>query len=191
MRQRLRAGGAFDYQGVHRSDLVRDHVHRALLTAASIAYFVPDTLCDPACGDAHIINLAYRLRPFQMAYLSDISAQAIGVLEGPYPHTKGVVDISTALSEVPQVDLVVLTETLEHMDDPDSILRIARKHAKHLIASSPLIREPRIDDNSEHLWQWDDVGYREMLEQAGWNPEMVAVFSVLPPYYEFQLWGAT
>jgi len=191
MRFRIRDKPDLGYQVVHRSDLIRDHVHRALLTASTIALSLPETVCDPACGDGHILDIAYRLHPFGMTYLSDISAPAIAGLSPSFPHVKRVADIYEGIEASPLVDLIVLTESLEHMEDPDAILRLARKHARKLVASSPLIHESRTDTNPEHIWQWDAIGYQEMLEQAGWNPDTFAAFKVIPTYYEFQLWSAT
>jgi len=90
-------------------------------------------------------------------------------------------------------DLVVLTEILEHVEDPVGILRLARGCAKNLVASSPLFTDASsLDTNPEHLWQFDAPGYEEMIKEGGWNPVTFVPISFTNPgyFYTFQLWGA-
>lgn len=190
MRQRTASQGIERYNETR--DTLRsgaDHHYRAFATAAAIAELGPATVCDPACGDAAILALAHRMRPFEMAYLSDISVPQMNSLAVDFPHEHRVADITVALTEMPQVDLVVLTETLEHMADPDGLLRLARAKARWAVVSSPRIVEGTSDVNPEHLWQWDEAGYEDMLVAAGWKPLSVSLFHVYPPYYVFQCWS--
>lgn len=191
MRERLAHRPDFDYQ-VQRSNFVwRDHVERLLVTGSVIAWLGPDTVCDPACGDASVLEAAYRQRPFRTAFLGDISGPNIDALDPSFPVASALcapADEMLATLASP-VDCIVLTEILEHLEDPDALLRLARAKGKMLVASSPC-NEAADSDNAEHLWRFDIDGYAGMLIEAGWTITSLNVLS-WPNYpYQFQIWSA-
>jgi 2-polyprenyl-3-methyl-5-hydroxy-6-metoxy-1,4-benzoquinol methylase len=199
VRRRLTGRVPVDYQRIHDNFRHQAHVQRLFVTAGLLSSLVPVSVCDPACGDASVVKVANTMRPIDWALLGDISAPAIeGIADGlgemvTIAYNGDIAACIEAIADKAprgRVDVIVLTETLEHMEDPDAILLLARQHADRLIASSPLMRLPNIDGNPEHLWQWDDEGYRQMLVDAGWEPESFASLRVFPTFYEFQLWGA-
>lgn len=192
MRRRLTPDGAVNYRSLVRHNLAfADHVQRTFVTGACIAFTSPATICDPAVGDGSVVEAAYRLRPFEKAWLSDLSRPNIERLSVSFPHQKAVVDIESAIKSLPQrVDTIVLTEILEHLENPDAIVRLAREHADHLVASSPLEEPPDIH-NPEHLWSFGYDGYRDMLHEAGWKATSYVEtgFPDRPElYYTFQIW---
>jgi 2-polyprenyl-3-methyl-5-hydroxy-6-metoxy-1,4-benzoquinol methylase len=169
------------------------------MTGALISWFRPDTVIDPACGDGTIVAAAHRVRPIAGAYLTDISMPNfyhVGSTMRQYlpgQMTCACKPIEETLSEDRYFDLVVLTEILEHVEDPVGILRMARERAKVVVASSPLFTDHMtIDRNPEHLWQFDAMGYEEMLKEGGWDPITFIPISFSNPGFEytFQLWGA-
>jgi len=199
VRLRLPARAPFDYQ-VRRDNYVwPDHVLRVQLTAALISWFLPETILDPACGDGTIVAAANRVRPIVGAHMADISMPNfyhVGTTMRPFlPEnlTCSHSSIEETLNEGKFFDLVVLTEILEHVEDPVAILRMARKCAKYVVASSPIfVDNTRIDENPEHLWQFDAPGYSEMLVEGGWDPITFIPVTLMPPQfiYDFQIWGA-
>jgi hypothetical protein len=166
MRYALAGDPAFDYQVERHNSDWPDHALRAMVTAGMIAWLRPKTVCDPACGDASLLEAAHKLHPIQMAYLGDISRPSIESLQVSFPHRLSVQDAALTLQGTPQVDLVLLTEFLEHIPDPDEMLRLARTTGDWLIASSP---HGERTYNPEHLWGWDADGYQQMLIEAGWD----------------------
>jgi hypothetical protein len=199
VRLRLPQRKPFDYQVKRDNYRFGDHVLRVQLTGALIAWFMPDTVMDPAAGDGTIVAAAHRVRPISGAYLNDVSRPNFyffGTTMRPWLPDQldaRCLPIEDALSEDRQFDLVVLTEILEHVEDPVSILRMARQRATCLVASSPLFADDGlIDWNPEHLWQFDAVGYEQMLKEGGWDPVTFIPISFTDPNYEytFQLWGA-
>lgn len=192
MRRRL-----FPDRSVNYTDLVRknlnftDHVKRTFVTGANVAFTRPETICDPAVGDGSVLEAAYKILPsYRMAYVSDLSRPNIEHLEVSFPHKKGVGDIKHAIAMLPtRVDTIVLTEILEHLEDPDEIVALAREKADWLVASSP-VEEPEDISNPEHLWSFGRDGYRDMLEHAGWNPYSYTEVGFTDPalYYTFQIW---
>jgi hypothetical protein len=199
VRLRLPGTRGVDYQVLRSNYDWGDHILRVQMTGAMIAWLAPDTVIDPACGDGTIVAAAHRLRPIAGAQMNDISMPNfyhVGTTMRQYlPQNLRVShdDVAAALSTDAQYDLVVLTEILEHVEDPVGILRLARQRAKTLVASSPLWTDDRVlDSNPEHLWQFDGMGYEEMLKEGGWDPLAFVPISFSEPayIYTFQLWSA-
>lgn len=157
------------------------------------------TAADLSCGDAAILRgLAPAL---DTVYLGDVNDVRVQDLEDVERAGAGQVRerapgaLPDSLDNLPEpVDLFVLSETLEHMDDPDGLLRAVRDHARYLFVSTPL-DEPVHYGNAEHYWSWGKTDVHEMLQAAGWSPLDV---QVLEPEstrgsadaYAFQMWLA-
>lgn len=99
-------------------------------------------------------------------------------------------DAFKTIEDLEQTDCIVLTEILEHLEDPDSLLRLAREKARWLVASSPIVPDGN-DHTDQHLWAFDMEGYREMLETAGWSPKVWFTANAADHPYAagFQVWG--
>lgn len=190
MRQRLAVERPPKYTGVRNNFSWADHAARTLTTGSLIAWLAPDAILDPACGDASILEASYRLRPFQHAILSDASEAQIEAITPSFPHEKRALDLFSAFDTLATVvDCIVLTEILEHLEDPQAALRVARLRGNALVASSP-IGDPESGRNHEHLWAWDVQSYGEELEEAGWNPKVVSTLQFPGEMGEFQIWVA-
>lgn len=179
-----------DYQVERTNEQWVDHRARTLVTGGLIAWQRPVSILDPACGDGSIVLASMQHHSPQQVYLNDISIPSISRLKdrGLPPNIElSTRDIDDAIARH-RVDMVVLTEVLEHLEEPDRTLSLAREHADRLVASSPEMREGQTDHNPEHLWQFDGHGYLEMLTQAGWSPFHKAhlAFTDLP--YDFAVW---
>lgn len=176
------------------NDQWRDHQARVLVTAGLIAWYKPSLVLDPACGDASIVEAAYGLHPFSLAWLGDLNPQnahpSIAAPHGAVWTTNALHMLRTQGGQAP--DVVVLTEILEHVEDPEALLVAAREQGKHLVASSP-VEEPPGVNNAEHLWSFGIDGYRDMLIATGWKPDTMVELSFTEPGwpYRFQIWGAS
>jgi hypothetical protein len=96
--------------------------------------------------------------------------------------------IEETVEQIPEVDLFILTETLEHLDDPISVLRKIRQKSGKLLLSTPLTPYNWADGNLEHYWSWDKGDVASMFALTGWTPLHFEQTS--PPYgYIFQIWG--
>jgi hypothetical protein len=160
-----------------------------MVTAGMISVMAPPVILDPACGDASILEVAYRYRPFEMAYLVDISQLQVDVIAPSFPHEKRRGDLYEAIDNSRRVDMILLTEVLEHLETPERALRLARLRSNLLIASSP-IGDPEDGRNHEHLWAWDEEGYDEMLRAEGWEPFAKAVLTYPGSPWNSQIWMA-
>lgn len=187
VRERLHPTGTVDYQVRRDNNAWSDHRLRALTTGAVVASLRPGTVMDPACGDASIVRYANDLSHIAKAYLADISRPNVEALSLAVVNTIRLADIWIAMRDFPLVDVVILTEILEHLDDPDAVLKLAKRKGRHLVASSPEMRPGQVDVNPEHLWMFDAQGYREMLEASGWEVTAHATFS-FSTEYDFGVW---
>lgn len=83
-------------------------------------------------------------------------------------------------------DLLICSETLEHLDDPDQFLRDAQENFKFIAITTPLGETN--DYNWEHYWGWDLTGVNDMLRATQWYP---LVEETLPlEHYTYQFWIA-
>lgn len=143
-------------------------------------------LADLSCGDG-AVPLGIQAQCPEVDWhprspiLGDYAAHPRLDFVGPIEHTLGRLPLT--------VDLFVLTETLEHLDDPAAVLAGIRQRARWLLLSTPLTFGR--DDNPEHYWSWDADGVAELLEGAGWEPVVQSTLDLtwIPGSYRFGLWG--
>jgi SAM-dependent methyltransferase len=70
--------------------------------------------------------------------------------------------------EIEWGDLAICTEMLEHLLNPHAFVRRVAEHSPFIVASSPYIETDQ-SHYAFHTWAWDQDGYRELLEQAGYT----------------------
>lgn len=159
-----------------------DHVIRQEATLEIAHRLIDDrdhTGADLSCGDAYLTSkldqISWILGDFAPGYQ----------MEGP---------IESTIEEIPRVDVFVLTETLEHVDDPEYVLSRIRQKAKKLILSTPMLKF--WDENPQHYWAWDKHAVRLLLQGAGFhNLDYVATPRLVRDKreigYSFQIWGCS
>lgn len=207
LRQERPEGEAAYYSQVYpdgyKHDRWPDHVERVAASVRMINRWVVAgrvrNAADLSCGDGAILRaVAPHLEVALLGDLNGVSpqaqlevamagARAVGAVEGPLPDT---------LENIPDsgVDLFVLSETIEHMDDPDALLRAIAGKAHYLFLSTPL-DEPFGSGNMEHYWGWGQADVHTMLQANGWSPLEVELFTPastrhMDHAYTFQLWMA-
>lgn len=107
---------------------------------------------DLSCGNAAVMN---SLTVYGESYLGDLSPG--------YPITGPV---EQTIDEIPNVELFISGETLEHLNMPALMLEQAAEKAQWLLLSTPI--DAWDDTNREHYWAWDRDGVEVMLTDAGW-----------------------
>lgn len=128
---------------------------------------------DLSCGNAEILKSA----PISNRYLGDFA-------EG-YPY-RGPLDVT--LPQIPNVDVYVCSETLEHVEDPPAILKAIRGKSRGMVLTTPI--EKWDDSLAEHYWAWDRQGIEEMLSNEGWK---IVTFNMLDTTvfgepYKYGMW---
>lgn len=162
------------YEKKHEHNEWQDHRLRVSSTIA-LAKWVSDetrSVADLSAGDASIINAL------------DAETKYIGDYVPGYEFTGA---LEQTLDLIPNVDLYICTETIEHLDDPDDVLRRIRAKSKMLILSTPI---GEMDDgNPEHYWGWSSYDMNKILKEAGWKPRIKQLLYLQPLYhYDFQTW---
>lgn len=143
------------YATPHDHTRWNDHLVRVAVTA-QFAHQLCGRVAraaDLSCGDGAILKAL------------DVGERFFGDFAPGYEFSG---PIEETLGQVPDVDLLVCCETLEHLDDPDQVLKLARGKARRLVLSTPV--DAWEDSNLEHYWAWSRVGVEGMLRAAGWDP---------------------
>jgi hypothetical protein len=163
------------YQTPHSHTRWKDHRIRVNTTIATAKWFEDaNSVADLSCGDAAIVNAL------------DIETKFLGDYAPGYEYTG---PLEETIEKIPDVDLYICSETIEHLDDPLAGLRQIRAKTKYLVLSTPNGEDN--DDNPEHYWGWDDDGVRSMLLTAGFNPVVYQELNFTQPQYcyNYQIWG--
>ena len=164
------------YDAPHVSSKWEDHNIRVDRTIEFAKKNFPNasTAADLSAGDARIIN-ALALKE---TYIGDYA-----------PGYQFTGPIENSISEIPVVDLFIISETIEHLDDPGHVLSLIRGKTKGLVLSTPVNKFD--DNNPEHYWAWDYEGIESLLVEAGFtiiDSDVIALGEKF--YYDFQLMAA-
>lgn len=166
------------YATPHEHARWSDHRLRVAVTSAMASVLVGDgvrSAADLSCGDGAVLKAV----PAGARIFGDMAPGH--ELTGPIEET---------IELIPHVDLLVCTETLEHLDDPDAVLAAIRRKAGSLVLSTPV--DAWLDTNHEHYWAWSRAGVEEMLEAAGFRPMSYLGLDLTmhgSDHYEFGIWG--
>lgn len=153
-----------------------DHIERVKATIAMVtAHGTVASAADLSCGSGAVLAAT----DAACRYYGDIAPGY--EMHGPIEQT---------IEDIPPVDLFVCCETLEHLDDPDSVLKAIRRKARALVLSTPL--DAWGDTNIEHYWAWSQDDVERMLADAGFfvNTYTYLDYRASGGYYSFGVWGA-
>lgn len=135
-----------------------DHHGRLHAAAELIRGITPRSVVDLGCGDGGLLSLIKDIPSWGYDFHPS-SAQG-WVERGVQAERRDVFNTR----DVPRWGhLVVLTEVLEHLVDPHSVVAWVACHAEWVVASSP--KDETGDDHGDcHAWAWDMDGYRALFE---------------------------
>jgi hypothetical protein len=196
------------YPEGYQHDRWPDHIERVRASADLIERYGGQiqTAADLSCGDAMILRYVSAAVKLTDVYLGDLNGVPDRVADlTAWRRDRRALGVHTVPGALPDslwslpeaalpVDLLILSETLEHVPDPDGLLRQARNFATYLFVSTP-VDEPVGSNNLEHYWGWGTGDIQEMLQAAGWFPmerQLLRPHSTrhLPDAYTFQMWMA-
>lgn len=139
--------------------------------------FFPDTrsILDLGCGDGGLINLLADNFPDRKYRGIDINPDNIKFAQSRilklfevHPSVDIEVRTGNLITESGfSADVVILGDVLEHLHDPDSVLK--KVHAKYVAISTPW-NEPTKPNEVEHIWSWDRIGLENMVKAARYVP---------------------
>lgn len=155
-----------------------DHQIRVLLTiqTAKAVFGTVDVAADLAAGDGAILAGV----PSRKKIFGDYVAgwEYHGMIED-------------TIVQLPAVDLFVCTETIEHLDDPDTVLKAIRERTEALICSTPVDAWNDIV-NPDHYWAWDRRAVEDMLNRANFVPAAYVELDLSmagPEHYRWGIWA--
>ncbi|MBU6427628.1 MAG: hypothetical protein KGR26_01330 [Cyanobacteria bacterium REEB65] len=166
------------YADIERAPHVDQEEHRPRieLAARMIADVGPSSVVDLGAGDGGLLSLLGHDRIVVPRWGYDLIPANIA---GAMVRGEAVRYGNFLTDPVEWGELCVMTETLEHLEDPHAAVRAVQ--SRYLVASSPFTE----DEESHyefHLWAWDMDGYRALLEQGGFavmRHETVGIFQVI------------
>lgn len=155
-----------------------DHIVRVEETVKfAVAHLEPfESIADLSCGDGYIASrIAEKFRGVTL-YLGDFVEGNLYC--GP---------IEDTVHQIPSVGAFVLSETLEHLDDPDAVLRELRAKTDQLVLSTPC---NETIPNLEHYWAWSASDVAQMLEDASFQPVAMSFLEFPELDVRYQMWVA-
>jgi hypothetical protein len=177
MRIRLRDAHSVEqlgniYSKPHNHLNFADHIQRVNKSIELLkAFNAYESIADLSAGDATIINAL------------ESSTKHIGDFAPGYEFTG---NIDQTIDEIPGVDLFICSETLEHLDDPETTLKKIRLKTKYLFVSTPCGEKD--NNNIEHYWGWDADDVKQMLIDTGFDPVQYFLLEFPGGVYDFQMW---
>lgn len=128
----------------------------------------PDyTICDFGCGNAGLI------REIESSISNKLWGYDLCPANVEDAHSKGSKNVSYTDfindDSIEYPDIVICTEVLEHLVDPDSFIKkLLENGVKYIIASSPDYETPT-QHEPYHLWVFNGDSYKDMFTDSGWN----------------------
>lgn len=185
------------YPDGYAHDRWPDHVERVKASADLIEKYRSQiqSAADLSCGDGALLNMiSRRLTRAVLGDLNGVPVSAALSCRAQVLETIGAAALPESLTHLDPVDLFILSETLEHLDDPDDLLRRLGAVARYLFLSTP-VEESEESGNLEHYWSWGTSDVYDMLRDTGWEPlerQVLVPQSTLsiPHAYRYQLWLA-
>lgn len=152
----------------------RDH-HVRVDTTIALAKGIDDvtSVADLSCGNGAIAKAVRAPRTVLGDYAPGYD------ITGPIEQTIHGID---------PVDLYVCSESIEHLDDPDLVLKLIRGKARHLLLTTPV--DNWGDANIEHYWAWSQQDVEQMLTAAGWTVQVTNILDMRRAWspYCFGMW---
>ena len=142
-----------------------DHVFRVQKTiefaVRNAGHHEIEEIVDLSCGDASI--------PLGIAEAGGLDRVILGDYTEGYDLYGPLEATLLELDEWTPPRLFVLTETLEHLDNPLKVLDEIAHRTDYLLLSTPLHNPGDIDPNVEHYWTYDREGVELFTRAAGFE----------------------
>lgn len=150
-------------------------VNMTIQLAKDMAYQAEaKSVADLSCGNGAI------------AKALDVEKTILGDYAEGYEYS-GPLEVN--LKNIENVDLYICSESIEHVEDPSSVLKLIRSKSQTLILSTPI--DAWYDTNDEHYWAWGKQDVEMLLKNAGWTPDVFVMLdtTVFDEPYIYGMWG--
>lgn len=166
-----------------------DHELRVAVTIQIGRWIGPHTsIADLSCGNGTILN---GIAAGQIGRSLAQPNMYLGDFASGYPYHG---PLEQTIHEIPDVDLFVCSETIEHVRDPDAVLKMIRMKSQKLLLSTPIGETtPALSPggNPEHVWGWGIEDVEKMLRTAGWTWKVLNRLEMVDYVYDFQIWACS
>jgi 2-polyprenyl-3-methyl-5-hydroxy-6-metoxy-1,4-benzoquinol methylase len=167
--------------------ILRVNVSAALLTTLNLP--MGAFIADLSCGNGYLASGVAKFKE-GYAFLGDI-VSGVTPLDYVGPIEQTLDRMKDDFNDERHADVFICSETLEHLDDPDSVLAKIHDIADILFISTP---DGESDNsNPEHIWAWNSTDVEMMLRKAGWKPAILNLLDLRPMgfVYCYQMWVCT
>lgn len=130
-------------------------------------------IADFSAGDRAVVN---GLHGYEDAWLHDITDDGVDIVE-------------RLRAETFTYDLFICTETIEHVEQPWTLLEEIAPRTRWLLLSTPLDEDPA-KNNWEHYWTFEATDIDDLLTQSGFVGRLVEAHQPVGSPYTFQTWVA-
>lgn len=131
------------------------------------------TIADFSAGDRAVVQA---LRRYDEAHLADITDDGVDIVERLRKETR-------------TFDLFICTETIEHVEQPWTLLEEIAPRTRWLLLSTPLDEDPN-ENNWEHYWSFEAVDIDDLLVQSGFPHGVLTTYRPDTGPYTYQIWIA-
>jgi 2-polyprenyl-3-methyl-5-hydroxy-6-metoxy-1,4-benzoquinol methylase len=134
---------------------------------------------DLGCGDGGLLQLMLRPEVDAIGYDFQPSNEAGWRERGVNALACDFTDFNIWVDVIRKADIYVMSEVLEHLEEPRTMVRRVANRGAALVASSPYHEHEGSIDGC-HNWAWDVEGYQQMLTECGMkvvNTELVSGWS--------------
>jgi len=153
-------------EAAHHLEQYETHRPRLIRAYEIIKTLDVKTIVDLGCGDGGLLSLLTDYKAWGYDFCPDNVKYATEVRGVNTTHSHFVDNIDSINTDA---DLGVLTEVLEHLEEPHLFLkRLHNTDLKSILCSSPW-GETDLDFVEGHVWAWDREGYYRMVQDSGWN----------------------
>jgi len=168
----------FHDEAFYRDREVADHINqpghreRLLRTLYDILYLLDvdmeaTTVGDFGCGNGGMLRELKKRRPDIASWGYDLSPKAVTHAKEVYGVDATLLDFTKDQVKFPAI--AVMTETLEHLVDPEAfLLKLRDGKVKWLVISVPL-EENDHNHYEFHLWAWDRASFAEIFNRLGYT----------------------
>ncbi|PIQ47514.1 MAG: hypothetical protein COW03_14810 [Cytophagales bacterium CG12_big_fil_rev_8_21_14_0_65_40_12] len=166
-------GSAFEKQYYREVDFWKNKYLVPLLDGHEI-----QTICEVGCAVGILLNRFGTQVPMNKRYGVDISSSNIEYAKELFPEMNffagRLSDFLVSTGAPPKVDLVILSDILEHVEDDSGLLQEAGDYGKLVVLNLPMEkceenkdRVYGIEDKHGHLRSYDLADARQLVESAG------------------------